>query len=342
MTMTLVGPADTPPSLPVQLLGMDKHDALKWVSQMFDAANAGDVVWDDNEIVDRFLAQCSRTGSEETKAGYRRDLTAFRQWLWLQDPERMLRAVTPQQAEDWVSYERSLVGTEDGQRKPRSFNRRVAAVSALFRWASEPNRSTSTGIARNPLPRRQMIDVAKAPKPLTHADLALIIKAIEDAGNQRDLVLVKGAYLIGCRVSELAALKWGDIETLDDGGQVNLLGKGSKRRTVRISSATLALFNSIRPQTIGEDDWVFPSTRRGSGHLTRQAIGSRVRHWGKVALGTDARVWPHRLRSTHATHAIRANVDVFTLQSTLGHSSTSTTQGYVAANPADSSSLRLG
>ena len=67
-----------------------------------------------------------------------------------------------------------------------------------------------------------------------------------------------------------------------------------------------------------------------------------MRHRGRVALGTDARVWPHRLRSTHATHAIRANVDVFTLQSTLGHSSTSTTQGYVAANPADSSSLRLG
>jgi len=35
-------------------------------------------------------------------------------------------------------------------------------------------------------------------------------------------------------------------------------------------------------------------------------------------------------------------VDVFTLQATLGHSSSSTTAGYVASNPADSSSLRLG
>ena len=338
--MTLVGLADTPPSLPVQFQGMDKADALAWVSRMFDAANAGDVVWGDNEIVDRFLQQCSRTGSEETKAGYRRDLNAFRQWLWLQDPERMLHAVTPQQAEDWVTYERQAVTA--GDRKPRSFNRRIAAVSALFRWASEPNRSTSIGIARNPLPRRQMVDVAKQPKPLTHGDLERIVDAITTAGHKRDLVLVKGAYLIGCRFSELAALKWGDIETLEEGGQVNLLGKGSKRRTVRISKATLDLFNSIRPQSIGEDDWVFPSTRRGSGHLTRQAIGSRVRHWGRVALGTDARVWPHRLRSTHATHAIRNGTDVFTLQSTLGHSSTSTTQGYVAANPADSSSLRLG
>lgn len=343
MTITPVGPPAPPPTLPPVLAGMDKADALAFVARMFDAASAGDVLWDDNEIVSRFLNQCSRTGSEETKAGYRRDIDAFRSWLWSMHPDRNLRQVTPQNAEDWVSFERQQVGDGEGQRKPRSFNRRVAAVSALFRWASEPNRSTSTGIARNPLPRRQMIDVAKEPKPLTTGDLALIIKAIEDAGHRRDRVLIKGAYRLGCRVSELASLKWGDIESLDDGfGQVHLLGKGSKRRTVRISADTLALFNSLRPQSIGENEWVFPSDRRGSGHLTRQAIGSRVRHWGKVALGSDARVWPHRLRSSHATHAIRANVDVFTLQSTLGHSSTSTTQGYVAANPADSSSLKLG
>ena len=105
-----------------------------------------------------------------------------------------------------------------------------------------------------------MLDVAKQPKPLTHGDLERIVDAITTAGHKRDLVLVKGAYLIGCRVSELAALKWGDIETLDEGGQVNLLGKGSKRRTVRISKATLDLFQ-LNPTPIDrEDDWVFPST----------------------------------------------------------------------------------
>jgi len=36
------------------------------------------------------------------------------------------------------------------------------------------------------------------------------------------------------------------------------------------------------------------------------------------------------------------DVDVFTLQATLGHSSSATTGAYVAAIPADSSSLRLG
>jgi site-specific recombinase XerD len=276
------------PSLPPVLAGMPRADAMEWLSRVYDSMDAGDVVWDDTQLVERFLAQCSRTNSPETKAGYERELHAFQSWRWnramLRAPGHPtpLRAVSPQEAQDWVDHEREQVS--EGRRQARSFNRRVAAVSALYRWASEPSRSGFT-----------------------------------------------------------AALKWGDVETLDGGdGQIHLIGKGSKARTVRVSVATLMLFNAIRSEGSGEDDWVFPSERRGSGHLTRQAIGSRVRHWGQVALGPEARVWPHRLRSSHATHAIREGVDVFTLQSTLGHASTSTTQGYVAANPADSSSLRLG
>ena len=44
---------------------------------------------------------------------------------------------------------------------------------------------------------------------------------------------------------------------------------------------------------------------------------------------------------SYATQAIRRGVDVFTLQSTIGHSDSATTGAYVAANPANSSSLRL-
>ena len=51
---------------------------------------------------------------------------------------------------------------------------------------------------------------------------------------------------------------------------------------------------------------------------------------------------PHQLRHSHAIHAVQRGVDVFTLQATLGHSSSATTGHYVAANSRNSSSLRLG
>ncbi len=63
---------------------MDKAEALAYVSRLFDAAQAGAVIWGDRLLLKRFLAQCSRTGSAETQEGYRRELrhclrSAYRQ-----------------------------------------------------------------------------------------------------------------------------------------------------------------------------------------------------------------------------------------------------------------------
>ena len=80
----------------------------------------------------------------------------------------------------------------------------------------------------------------------------------------------------------------------------------TKPRTIRVSTDTLALFESLGR---GEPcDWLFPSNKR-NGPLTRQAVAARMARWGKAA---EVHLYPHRCRHTHATHAIRRGVDVFT------------------------------
>ena len=153
---------------------------------------------------------------------------------------------------------------------------------------------------------------------------------------RRDYVLVRSIYLLGCHVSEISWLKWGDIERLSHSGQIQLFGKGSKSRVVRISGDTLDLFESLGRGA--QSDFIFKRQRPGT-HLTRQAIAFSMRKWGKLA---DLELHPHRLRHSHSTHAVRRVVDVFTLKSSLGHASSATTGYYVAANPEESSSLRLG
>ena len=97
---------------------------------------------------------------------------------------------------------------------------------------------------------------------------------LQDRNAIRDYALVRCSYLLGCRVSEIAVMKWKDIEVLSDGGQIHLFGKGSKARTVRVSSDTLQLFHALGR---GEaDSYVFPSPR-GEGHLPGQAIGDVCR-----------------------------------------------------------------
>lgn len=323
------------------LRGVDRHQARQWFENLLDAAAAGHELWGDAELIDRFLQQCSRTGSAETRSGYARELQHLYRWLQQNCPGIPLRLLTPPDAEQAVADLRAQV--EAGEIKPRTFNRRLAVWSALWRWASEPTRSGVTGFLRSIWPRRAFLAVEKLSRPLQEGELTELVGTVATAARhglrtaRRDLVMIRTAYLLGARVSELANLQWGDIERLDDGGLVTIRrGKGGKTRTIRVSTATVDLIESLGRGAA--DAWLFPSNRT-DGPLSRQAIGDRVRSWGRQV---GLQVWPHRLRHSHATAAVRAGVDVFTLSATLGHASTNTTSGYVLSNPADSSSLRLG
>ena len=224
--------------------------------------------------------------------------------------------------------------------KPRTFNRRIAAISSLYRWASEASRSPVTGVPRNPVPTRSLLQAPKTTRGISEEAVATLLAVIRqafstDRNSRRDYALIKGSYLLGCRVSEIAVIRWKDIEALDDGGQIHLFGKGSKRRTVRVSPATLGLFQGLGRGS--DEEFVFPSPRR-TGHLSRQAIGDVCRKWGRAA---GFHVHPHQLRHSHATHAVQRGVDEFTLQATLGHSSSETTGHDLASNPRESSPMGL-
>ena len=332
-------PDKFPDKLPPVLSGMDKAEALAFVSRLFDAAGNGHSLWGDRLLLRRFLGQCSRTNSQETRDGYMRDLRHLTRWRDRHYPDLLIRELDPPMVQNWIDDLRGQV--DAGEIKPRTFNRRLSVVSALFRWASEPSRSGVTGIGRNPVPGKSHLVGGKEGKAMSEDDLSKLLGVVassrdRSARNNRDFVLIRGSYLLGARVSEVARLQWCDVEPLDDGGQIHLLGKGSKARTVRVSADTLQLFESLGRAS--ESDYLFPSSRTKS-HLTRQAINYTMRKWGQKA-GVD--VHPHKLRHSHATHAIRRGTNVFCLQHTLGHSSTDTTSGYVKQNPDDSSSLALG
>ena len=320
--------------MPPVLAGMDRSEALAWVSRLFDSAKAGAHVWSDLLLIKRFLTACSPTGSRETISGYRREIKNLVRWRNRHHGDLNLREIDPGLMQDWVDELRSQV--EAGLIKPRTFNRRVAAISSLYRWASEPCRSSVTGIPRNPVPARALLKAPKTTRGLSEEQLALVLAEITRSGSRRDYVLIRGAFLLGCRVSELAQLKWADIQRLADGGQIHLLGKGAKARTVRVSAATVDLFESLSRQSDGE--YLFPSPRR-DGHLSRQAIGDICRKWGKRV---GLHLHPHGLRHSHASISVQRGVNTFTLMATLGHASSATTTGYVRLNPSDSSSLRLG
>jgi len=115
-------------------------------------------------------------------------------------------------------------------------------------------------------------------------------------------------------------LKWGDIEAVEGGGQVHLLGKGDKARTVRISSETLELLETLGR---GEPDArVFPSNRK-DGPLSRQAIAERMRRCGLRLRDRQGWWWllwrtgEETPPSTPLSHGVKATAQVLALALTL-------------------------
>jgi hypothetical protein len=139
----------------------------------------------------------------------------------------------------------------------------------------------------------------------------------------------------GLRVSEIAELKWRDLQPRTDGGQVTVFGKGSKTHTVLLPNAIWRDLLLYR-QHAGMDAPVFASRRR-RWTPTPDSIERLVLKAAQRA-GVEGKVSPHWLRHSHATHALE-RAPIHLVQARLGHASVATTGRYLHARPTDSSSV---
>ena len=156
--------------------------------------------------------------------------------------------------------------------------------------------------------------------------------------DERNRVILRLLYAGGLRVSELCALKWKDLKTRNQLGQVTVFGKGGKTRTVLLPESVWLELCQLRGEILPQDP-VF-SSRQGGGHLDRTQVYRIVKAAAKRA-GIEGNVSPHWLRHAHASHSLDRGAPLHLVQATLGHSSVATTERYLHARPNDSSAMYL-
>ncbi len=164
---------------------------------------------------------------------------------------------------------------------------------------------------------------------------------------QRDLLIMKLLYTSALRVSELVSLKWKDLESRDDGtGQVNVIGKGNKKRCILLPQWLWAELMEFRADSATDSNAVFTSRGGGrgkakaGGHLDRSQV-NRIVEKAAVRAGIDKKVSPHWLRHAHATHALKSGADIGLVKQTLGHDNVATTSRYLDVVPDDSSAMHI-
>jgi integrase/recombinase XerD len=164
---------------------------------------------------------------------------------------------------------------------------------------------------------------------------------IDGEKNLRNRGILLMLYGCGLRVSELCDLKWLDVKSRSQGGQVSVFGKGGKTRVILIPPMVWDVLCQLK-NNYAKDDPVFRSRQKGLNgyHVSRKQVWRIVKEAAK-RVGIEVEVSPHWLRHSHASHSLDKGAPLSLVKETLGHSSIAITEKYLHAKPDDSSGMYL-
>ena len=249
---------------------------------------------------------------------------------------RDLRAVSEA---DVVAYARQLQrerapsGTPLAAETQRTY---LTHVKRLFAFLERRG-----AILQDPALDLVMPRVEKLPRVvLTETQVRELVAApsAATATGKRNRAILELLYGTGIRVTECARLETRDVD-LAKGTLFVRQGKGKKDRIVPVlgrAAAALDLYlREARHEFVRHptEPAVFLSKLSGRA-LSPGAFELLVRQSAKAA-GIPARVSPHTLRHSFATHLIQGGADVRHVQELLGHASLSSTAIYTRVATAD-------
>ncbi|HEX3804660.1 MAG TPA: site-specific tyrosine recombinase [Solirubrobacteraceae bacterium] len=278
------------------------------------------------ELTLDFLAylEFERGLSRNTLEAYRSDLQQFGEFLGR-------RGVAPLAVEGRLLTEfvSELAEGRDGRRPAAAatLQRKIACLRSFYRHLRREGLLDTDPTAELRPPRSS----ARLPRVLSRDQVNLLLEQPKGTSNGalRDRALLETMYACGLRASEGITLKLSELDI--EAGVLIAHGKGAKERIVPVGSKALetlqVYLDKARPALVGlrDEPHVFVNLRGQA--LSRQGLYKIVQRHARAA-GLDARMSPHTLRHTFATHLLAGGCDLRSLQEMLGHADIGTTQIY--------------
>ncbi|NNE70047.1 MAG: tyrosine-type recombinase/integrase [Rhodothermales bacterium] len=304
-----------------------EHTSNKLVPQRQNAPALARSAGSDEDLIGLWI----RGKSANTAEAYRRDVSQFMRFF-----SGSLHYVRLEDLWEWHDELR------DEGRSVATIARKLAALKSLFTFGHKigvlpVNVGGALALPKIPSQLSQRI--------LTESETQLLL---HDEKSVRNTVLLQLFYASGARVSELVGISWESVRARRSPkgaakGQITLLGKGSKTRSVLLTTGVWTQLQALRASELADghgqaDDPLFRSAK--GGPLSRQQMWRIVRSAARRA-GLPQKVSPHWLRHAHASHALDRGAPVHLVKETLGHESLATTSKYAHARPDDSSSNYL-
>jgi integrase/recombinase XerD len=259
-----------------------------------------------------------RNLSPNTQRAYVHYIKGLAQFYWTSPDQLGLEEIR--------EYQLHLV--EQHRFSPQSINTFVSAATFLYTVTLE------TPWPEGALPRPRIPQTL--PVVLSPAEIHEFFHCVSTLRYRAALMTAYGA---GLRVSEVVALRVGDVDSQRMLIRVQQ-GKGKKDRYAMLSPLLLEVLRTWwrsqhragqpRPKPSPED-WLFPGFRRGR-HMNVGSLQTVCREAAKLA-GLSKRVTVHTLRHSFATHLLENGTDTRIIQVLLGHSQIETTARYAQVSP---------
>ncbi|MFG6446769.1 tyrosine recombinase XerC [Roseateles sp. BYS180W] len=220
------------------------------------------------------------------------------------------------------------------QQGPRTLALHLSAWRGWYRWLGREGLVASNPVDGLRAPRQGQA----LPKALGVDDAVRLAEHTDGEANPvqqvQDRCVVELLYGCGLRVAELVGLDlrhsaqaqgWLQL----DAAELQVLGKGSKRRALPLGRCALEALQqwlAVRGQWAAADEAALLVGPRGR-RLSADALRRRLRLRG-VHAGMPAHVHPHMLRHSFASHVLQSSGDLRGVQELLGHAQIRTTQVY--------------
>lgn len=273
--------------------------------------------------VESFLEMLAaeRGAARNTLAAYRADLDDFAAFA-------ARRGVAVHGA-DAAALRAWLQGLAASGLAARTQARRLSAIRQFHRFLAREGIRADDPTELLDSPRLP----ASLPKALTEAEMEALIAAAAGLPGGRGVLAAAAVELLYCsglRASELVSLPAGALRAEE--GLVAVRGKGGRERLVPVSARARDLALAARQAGAEKAGprgarWLFPS-RAAAGHMPRQSLALLLKETAAAAGLDPARVSPHVLRHSFASHLLARGADLRSLQVLLGHADIATTQIY--------------
>jgi len=263
-----------------------------------------------------------KNASEHTIRNYGLDLNAFQIYA----KEVPLGQVDKKVVRGYLAHLNLKQATK------RTILRRLSSLRSFFKYLLKENL-----LPHNP------IDEIQGPKLDKTIPVSLSYEQVQRLFEQpntnaylgfRDRCIMELFYSSGLRISELIGLNRADFDATNL--TLRVKGKGKKERVVPITKSAAAWITSYLNHPERKIDGEYHQAEVDSAAIFLNKWGSRLtvrsvdRNFKQYLLssGLAAKITPHTIRHTIATHWLEKGMDLKTIQTLLGHSSLATTTIY--------------